>query len=142
MNKTAVVGRECEEESSPDVVGRPATSLRDSIKWLQATTLTDITTLLVWSGYGMTVRYCYILGVHYWIIKLYTTSKRLLETVKWCFAYHVSRVCDNFQTIGEDEDQIVGGTVHKQGSKERHRTNMPPAPLYFEKNHTQKDCIV
>ena len=112
MNKTAVVGRECEEESSPDEVGRSATSLRDSIKWLQATTVTDITILLVWSGYGVTVRYCYILGVHYGIIKLCTMSKRYSKTVKWSFAYHVTRVCDKFQNEGEDEDQIVGGTIH------------------------------
>jgi len=69
------VGRESEEGSS-DATGRQAASLRESIKWLQATTLTDITALLVWLGYGVTVRYFYILGVHYGIIKLCTMSMR------------------------------------------------------------------
>jgi len=84
VNTTSVAGRvyrESEKVGSVEL-GRLAASLKDSIKWLQATTATNITTLLVWSGYGVTGRHCRVLGIHNGIIKLYPTSEGLLDMVK------------------------------------------------------------
>jgi hypothetical protein len=75
------VRREYELERAVDV-GRPAASRRDSIRWLQATTLTQMMRLSRWSGYGVTARHRCIPGIHYGIIELYQMSKGLLETVK------------------------------------------------------------
>lgn len=57
-------------------------------------------------------------------------------------AYHVTRVCHNLQTEGEDEDNIVDGTIHNQGPEKWHRTDMLPAPIYFADDHSQKDCLI
>jgi len=57
-------------------------------------------------------------------------------------AYHVTRVCDNLQAEGEDEDKIVGGTIHNQGPEKRHRTNMHRTLVYFDNDHNQQDRLV
>ena len=53
----SVVGRvatEMDWEGSSLEFGELAAFLRDSIKWLQATTFMDVATLLVWSEYNPT----------------------------------------------------------------------------------------
>lgn len=51
----------------------------------------------------VTVKPCCILGSHYGIIKLYSTSKGLSDGIVIVNAYLVTRGCDNLNEEGEGE---------------------------------------
>ena len=50
-------------------------------------------------------------------------------------------ICDQLQTEGEDEDKIIGGTIHNQSPSKWRIANMNPSLAYFENDHSQKDGL-
>jgi hypothetical protein len=69
--------------------------------------------LLVWSGYVVIVNLGYILGIHQGIVKLYPTSKGLLDTLEMEPTYLITHTCDHFQTEGEAEGEVVRRTMQE-----------------------------
>ena len=82
----------------------------------------------------------HVLGVRNRIIKLYFMSQRLLRTMK--DTYLVTHICNNFQTQDEAENNVVGGTIYKQGPQKWRSAYMYPTFVYFEKNHSQECCLL